>query len=252
MRLKLHDGVLIYVFATLLAFLGFQSFANASAAPRNDKQLVLQAPSSLQQAFPQYDLSATNYSLIIPDWSSLYLFEGHEELKEVINQAIEQIKPVLNYVVEHPYVLIPLLIPAYPVWLAILGFGVEGIAAGSLAAIIHSKIGNIAKGSIFSFLQSHGARFGGWAFGKGGPWVTVAILIVIVGIVLVENFFPESKVALAMETGWNATVQNWTMPTVPGLPGRNDAVGMMGGEDVMVKAMVGSLGAGLLAALGMP
>ncbi|KIO18489.1 hypothetical protein M407DRAFT_158910 [Tulasnella calospora MUT 4182] len=39
----------------------------------------------------------------------------------------------------------------------ILGFATGGIAAGSLAAAIHSMLGNVAAGSAFSIMQSLGA-----------------------------------------------------------------------------------------------
>lgn len=40
----------------------------------------------------------------------------------------------------------------------ILGFGVAGVAAGSIAATIHSSIGNVAAGSAFAIMQSLGAK----------------------------------------------------------------------------------------------
>lgn len=40
----------------------------------------------------------------------------------------------------------------------LLGFAAGGIRARSLAAYLHSKVGNAGKGSVFSALQSAGAR----------------------------------------------------------------------------------------------
>ena len=42
------------------------------------------------------------------------------------------------------------------------GFTRSGVAAGSTAAKVHSKIGNVSKGSAFSNAQSRGAK------GEGG------------------------------------------------------------------------------------
>ncbi|KAI0133085.1 hypothetical protein F4776DRAFT_626036 [Hypoxylon sp. NC0597] len=45
--------------------------------------------------------------------------------------------------------------------LAAAGFGPGGILVGSLAALVHSLIGNVTAGSLFAFLQS--ASMGGGA-----------------------------------------------------------------------------------------
>jgi len=52
--------------------------------------------------------------------------------------------------------------------LSYLGFTAGGVAASSLASAWHSSIGNVAAGSLFSWLQSAGAAGGGatvWAIG---------------------------------------------------------------------------------------
>ena len=39
----------------------------------------------------------------------------------------------------------------------ILGFGASGVAKGTIAALIHSHIGNVTAGSLFALMQSAGA-----------------------------------------------------------------------------------------------
>ncbi|KAF8459879.1 hypothetical protein BDZ91DRAFT_740978 [Kalaharituber pfeilii] len=41
--------------------------------------------------------------------------------------------------------------------LAAIGFTTEGVAAGSMAALVQARIGNVAAGSLFAWLQSIGA-----------------------------------------------------------------------------------------------
>jgi hypothetical protein len=63
-------------------------------------------------------------------------------LKEILEPALELLKPVIQYVVKNPWVLIPILIPALDAWLLIIGFGAEGIAAGMyqpLEIIVNTK-----------------------------------------------------------------------------------------------------------------
>ncbi|RPA80066.1 hypothetical protein BJ508DRAFT_195281, partial [Ascobolus immersus RN42] len=43
--------------------------------------------------------------------------------------------------------------------LVLAGFTTGGVKAGSLAALVHSAIGNVASGSLFALLQSVGAKF---------------------------------------------------------------------------------------------
>jgi hypothetical protein len=50
--------------------------------------------------------------------------------------------------------LAPYLIPALATW---LGFGAGGVASGSIAALVHSVLGNVAAGSLFAALQTIGA-----------------------------------------------------------------------------------------------
>ncbi|XP_064463716.1 interferon alpha-inducible protein 27-like protein 2 [Ornithodoros turicata] len=50
-----------------------------------------------------------------------------------------------------------LAVLAAPLALGALGFSAAGVGAGTLAATWHSAIGVVAKGSVFSLLQSFGA-----------------------------------------------------------------------------------------------
>ena len=44
-----------------------------------------------------------------------------------------------------------------PIVLPMLGFGAGGVTGGSIAAMVQAKIGNVAAGSLFAYLQSAGA-----------------------------------------------------------------------------------------------
>ena len=48
-------------------------------------------------------------------------------------------------------------IVAAPLVLGAVGFGAGGVVSGSIAAGVHSMIGNVAPGSLFASLQSAGA-----------------------------------------------------------------------------------------------
>jgi hypothetical protein len=63
-------------------------------------------------------------------------------LKEILEPALELLKPVVAYVAKNPWVLIPILIPALDAWLLLVGFGVDGIVAGMsqhLVAVVNTK-----------------------------------------------------------------------------------------------------------------
>lgn len=55
------------------------------------------------------------------------------------------------------------------------GFTAAGVAAGSLAALIHSSIGVVAKSSLFASLQSAGAT--GAIFGSSGIFAGIGAAI---------------------------------------------------------------------------
>lgn len=89
--------------------------------------------------------------------------------------------------------------------------------AGSIAAILQSSIGNAPKGSLFSFFQSAGAR--GWAFKalqlqRGNIFITIAVLMVVVGMVLVEEGIVDPDGAgNALEGAWNSTLESFDPTT---------------------------------------
>lgn len=47
-----------------------------------------------------------------------------------LRPILDHLKPILDFIKAHPWVLLPLLIPAFEVFLVILGFGAEGVVAG--------------------------------------------------------------------------------------------------------------------------
>jgi hypothetical protein len=51
-------------------------------------------------------------------------------LQEILEQALKLLEPAITYIIENPWVLIPILIPALDAWLLIMGFEAGGIVAG--------------------------------------------------------------------------------------------------------------------------
>eukprot|EP00921_Rhytidocystis_pertsovi_P016131 GHVQ01025472.1.p1 GENE.GHVQ01025472.1~~GHVQ01025472.1.p1 ORF type:complete len:212 (+),score=15.25 GHVQ01025472.1:710-1345(+) len=58
---------------------------------------------------------------------------------------------------------------ALPLRLSVLGFGAAGVSAGTMAAAVHSAIGNVASGSMFAAFQSWGAA------GVPAAWSVVSV-----------------------------------------------------------------------------
>ncbi|TGZ37514.1 interferon alpha-inducible protein 27, mitochondrial-like [Temnothorax curvispinosus] len=64
--------------------------------------------------------------------------------------------------------------------LPLIGFGLGGVAAGSLAALWQSLIGNVAAGSLFAILQSLGATgLGSILFGTFGAAAPLLVGIAV-------------------------------------------------------------------------
>ncbi|KAH8424842.1 interferon alpha-inducible IFI6/IFI27 family protein [Aspergillus melleus] len=63
--------------------------------------------------------------------------------------------------------------------LSALGFGAGGVQALSLAASLHSRIGNVVAGSIFSTLQSAGAGGAGFAILNGSMQSCAAVFGIV-------------------------------------------------------------------------
>ncbi|KAL1722551.1 hypothetical protein EV715DRAFT_287088 [Schizophyllum commune] len=96
------------------------------------------------------------------------LFSQHiaKALVPVLLQAIATALRAVLWVGQNPAVsiaisggaLTAILMPILgPAMLGVMGFGSAGIVAGSLAALIHASIGNVAAGSVFAALQAAGA-----------------------------------------------------------------------------------------------
>ncbi|KAF8242739.1 hypothetical protein K440DRAFT_664575, partial [Wilcoxina mikolae CBS 423.85] len=125
-------------------------------------------------------------------------------LKEIFKTALEYITPTLEYIEKHPWVLIPLLIPALDAWLLFIGFRAGGILAGSMAARLQSRIGNVSKGSLFAFLQSNGAGgFARTAIRVAGVSLVLAVALAAVGLLLAQHGIGEEQVVQALEKEWN-------------------------------------------------
>ncbi|KAF1934734.1 hypothetical protein EJ02DRAFT_507365 [Clathrospora elynae] len=96
---------------------------------------------------------------------------------------IDVAKAATKWTKEHPWetatILVPLILLACtPAFLSIAGFTAGGIAAGSIAAVVHAGIGSVAGGSTFAILTS--AAMGGYGVPIvfGGVW---AISTAVVG-----------------------------------------------------------------------
>ncbi|KAF8419184.1 hypothetical protein EV426DRAFT_702045 [Tirmania nivea] len=137
-----------------------------------------------------------------------------QSIMDGLQPILDYLKPVFDFVKDHPWILIPLIIPALELFIGLLGFGATGVVAGSLAAALHSYIGNVPKGSIFAFLQSVGA--GGWgqaALQMTNMYVTIAVIIAAVGAFLIQQGIIEpDAISKAMEEAWNREVEKFDRP----------------------------------------
>ncbi|RPB27798.1 hypothetical protein L211DRAFT_845811 [Terfezia boudieri ATCC MYA-4762] len=140
-----------------------------------------------------------------------------QSVMDGLQPILDFLKPVLNYVKEHPWILIPLIIPALELFIGLLGFGAEGVVAGSIAAALQSAIGNVSKGSLFAFLQS--VRAGGWAFlalQRINMLVTIAVIIAAIGEFLISHGIMEpDAVKTSMEGLWDKEVNKFDPPKPP-------------------------------------
>ncbi|KAF8458200.1 hypothetical protein BDZ91DRAFT_743265 [Kalaharituber pfeilii] len=140
-----------------------------------------------------------------------------KSITDGLQPILDFLKTVFEFVKEHPWILIPLIIPALQLFIGILGFGAEGVVAGSIAAALQARIGNVAKDSLFAYLQSAGA--GGWAFKaleRANMFITIAVLLVAVGELLVEKGIVDpDKASVAIEGAWNKVVDKFDPPPTP-------------------------------------
>ncbi|RPB27791.1 hypothetical protein L211DRAFT_833773 [Terfezia boudieri ATCC MYA-4762] len=141
-----------------------------------------------------------------------------------LQPILDFLKPMFEYVKAHPWILIPLIIPALELFIGVLGFGAEGVVAGSIAAALQSAIGNVSKKSLFAFLQSVGA--GGWglvALQQTNMLVTIAVIIAAIGELLISHGIMEpDAVKNAMEGVWNKVVNKFDPPTNTDSPTQTD------------------------------
>ncbi|KAF8427602.1 hypothetical protein BGX38DRAFT_1234972 [Terfezia claveryi] len=137
-----------------------------------------------------------------------------QSIMDGLQPILDFLKPVFEYVKAHPWILIPLIIPALELFIGLLGFGVEGVVAGSIAAALQSAIGNVSKNSLFAFFQSVGAA--GWgllALQRTNMLVTIAVIIAAIGEFLINHGIMEpDAVKNAMEGVWNKEVDKFDPP----------------------------------------
>ena len=108
---------------------------------------------------------------------------------------------------------------------------------GSIAAGLQSSIGNVAKDSLFAFLQSVGA--GGWAFAAlelSNFYVTIAVIISAIGEFLINYGVMNPDAAKdTMEGVWNKQVHKYDPPT------RRDPPVRSVGSQVMILNLDGGI-----------
>jgi len=160
---------------------------------------VIMSLGGMAFAIPTYNyLEARQVSLQV--WEGTY---GGDSLKHIMQPALDLVGPIVGYVLEHPWVLLALVIPALEAWLTLIGFHATGVVAGSIAASLQSAIGNVPKGSLFALLQSNGA--GGFAYTAmrmAGIWVAVAVALAALGKVLLDGGAQDGKVEGLLEQVW--------------------------------------------------
>ncbi|RPB20882.1 hypothetical protein L211DRAFT_870294 [Terfezia boudieri ATCC MYA-4762] len=151
-------------------------------------------------------------------------WEDEKSIMGGLKPILDFLKPVFEFIAENPWVLVAILIPVIQLFLVILGFGPAGVIAGSIAVILQSSIGNVPKGSLFSFFQKAGAR--GWAYKalqlpRTNMVIMIAVIIVAVGLLLVEEGIVDLDAAgNAMESVWNSTVENFDPPSAKSIGSR--------------------------------
>ncbi|KAK3487963.1 uncharacterized protein B0T23DRAFT_387027 [Neurospora hispaniola] len=109
--------------------------------------------------------------ITVLDWATNILPFLVETSKELAESARLEFEKAQKWASEHPTATVfivlgvagLIILVAYPgliykPMLDALGFTSEGVAADSIAAAVHSIIGNVSPGSVFAFLQSAGAE----------------------------------------------------------------------------------------------
>ncbi|ESA42936.1 hypothetical protein GE21DRAFT_6018 [Neurospora crassa] len=111
--------------------------------------------------------------ITVLDWATNVLHFLAETSKELVESARLEFEKAQKWAAEHPtatFFIILLVVAgvtsivmvAYPQliykpMLDTVGFTFKGVRADSIAAAVHSYIGNVSPGSLFAFLQSAGA-----------------------------------------------------------------------------------------------
>ncbi|KAF8419185.1 hypothetical protein EV426DRAFT_720141 [Tirmania nivea] len=207
-------------------------FSELKSFSEDTLQLHLQTlPGQLDEYFKHVgDEIKKNMDYIISrvkeiDWTD------KQSIMDGLQPILDYLKPVFDFVKEHPWILIPLIIPVLELFIGLLGFGVEGVIANSLAAVLQSRIRNVEKGSIFAFLQSVGA--GGWgqaALRRTNMFVTIAVLIAAVGAFLIEQgIIDPDAIRRAMEGAWNREVEKFDPPPISSVGSQVTVLNLDGG-----------------------
>ncbi|TGZ80477.1 hypothetical protein EX30DRAFT_51767 [Ascodesmis nigricans] len=137
---------------------------------------------------------------------------GNHTINDLLQPVLKYITLITKYVSAHPWVLAsifagPLVVTAFEAALWMIGFTKGGVALGSIAALIQSKIGNVSKDSIFAYLQHYGAvNWGRRALILGGSYLAIALVIIFAGKLLIESGVIPNVVIPFLERVWNSAL----------------------------------------------
>ena len=106
-------------------------FSGLKSVSEETLQLHLQAlPAQIDEYFKQIagELKANMEAIISGikgiDWTD------KKSIMDGLQPILDFLKPVFDYIKAHPWILIPLLIPALELFIGLLGFGAAGVEAG--------------------------------------------------------------------------------------------------------------------------
>ena len=107
------------------------NFAGLKSVSQQTLQLHVETlPAQLDEYFKKVaEELKTNVKAIVAgiegiDWTD------KQSIMDGLQPILDYLKPVFEYVKAHPWVLIPLIIPALELFIGLLGFGAEGVVAG--------------------------------------------------------------------------------------------------------------------------
>lgn len=201
------------------------------AAKRYDS--IYSSPSKSESSYtdgdtPDPDTLASTSSSIPRKFSSTTTRIDHEEalqiwehpnkhgksLKDVMTPSLELVRGMVEYVAEHRWEGVDMLIPVVHYWIILSGFEASYVVTGksivphhhlqtsdsmfegSLASRILQQTNQLPKSSVTAFVESYGgASFVRLASSMGNSWMVAALQISAVGKLLHDGGIPDLEVA---------------------------------------------------------